>query len=76
MQNSFITYKNKQIEATSSRLKMIEILANFIRTVAILSPDDLLCSVYLCLNQLAPAYVGNAGYKLLKQKFKYIKQII
>lgn len=37
---------------------MIEILANYFRTVFLLSPDDLLCSVYLCLNQLAPAYVG------------------
>ena len=47
-----------QIEDTSSRLKMIEILANFFRSVFLLSPDDLLCSVYLVLNQLAPAYLG------------------
>ncbi|XP_046444865.1 DNA ligase 1-like isoform X2 [Daphnia pulex] len=46
------------IEETSSRLKMIEILANYFRSVFLLSPDDLLCSVYLCLNQLAPAYMG------------------
>jgi len=46
------------IEETSSRLKMIEILANYFRSVILLSPDDLLFSVYLCLNQLAPAYVG------------------
>ena len=37
---------------------MIEILANYFRSVILLSPDDLLLSVYLCLNQLAPAYVG------------------
>ena len=37
---------------------MIEILANYLRSVSILSPDDLLQSVYLCLNQLSPAYVG------------------
>ncbi|XP_057372551.1 DNA ligase 1-like [Daphnia carinata] len=46
------------IEETSSRLKMIEILANYFRSVFLLSPNDVLCSVYLCLNQLAPAYIG------------------
>ncbi|XP_015114979.1 DNA ligase 1 [Diachasma alloeum] len=46
------------IEKTSARLKMVEILANFFRSVIVLTPDDLLASVYLCLNQLAPAYEG------------------
>ena len=46
------------IESTSGRLKTIEILANYFRSVMVLSPDDLLCSVYLCLNQIAPAYEG------------------
>ncbi|KAK0045395.1 DNA ligase 1 [Biomphalaria pfeifferi] len=46
------------IESTSSRLKMIEIMCNFFRSVIILSPGDLLYCVYLCLNQLAPAYKG------------------
>ncbi|KAK6187602.1 hypothetical protein SNE40_005593 [Patella caerulea] len=46
------------IEDTSARLKMIEILSNFLRSVIVLSPDDLLCCIYLCLNQLAPAYEG------------------
>lgn len=46
------------IEATSSRLKNIEILANYFRSVMILSPDDMRLSVYLCLNKLAPAYEG------------------
>ncbi|CAG4969091.1 unnamed protein product [Colias eurytheme] len=44
------------IEATSARLKMIEILSNYFRSVIVLTPDDLLPSIYLCLNQLAPAY--------------------
>lgn len=44
------------IEATSARLKMIEILSNYFRSVMALTPDDLLPSVYLCLNQLGPAY--------------------
>lgn len=47
------------IEATSSRLKFIEILSNYFRSVILLSPDDLLLSVYLCLNKLAPAYEGS-----------------
>lgn len=37
---------------------MIEILANFFRSVIVLSPGDLLQCIYLCLNQLAPAYEG------------------
>ncbi|OAD62767.1 DNA ligase 1, partial [Eufriesea mexicana] len=46
------------IENTSARLKMIEILSNYFRSVMVLSPDDLVPSIYLCLNQLAPAYEG------------------
>ncbi|XP_020279445.1 DNA ligase 1 isoform X2 [Pseudomyrmex gracilis] len=46
------------IEETSARLKIIEILSNYFRSVIVLSPTDLLPSVYLCLNQLAPAYEG------------------
>ncbi|XP_067670815.1 DNA ligase 1-like isoform X2 [Haliotis asinina] len=46
------------IEDTSARLKMIEILCNFFRSVIVLSPGDLLQCVYLCLNKLAPAYAG------------------
>ncbi|XP_029636363.1 DNA ligase 1 isoform X1 [Octopus sinensis] len=48
----------EEIENVSARLKMIEILSNFFRSVILLSPDDLLCCVYLCLNKLAPAYEG------------------
>ncbi|KAL1517085.1 hypothetical protein ABEB36_000894 [Hypothenemus hampei] len=46
------------IEEVSARLKMIEILSNFFRSVIVLTPDDLLPSVYLCLNKIAPAYEG------------------
>ncbi|XP_006561014.2 DNA ligase 1 isoform X1 [Apis mellifera] len=46
------------IEDTSARLKIIEILSNYFRSVIVLSSDDLLPSIYLCLNQLAPAYEG------------------
>ncbi|XP_055389751.1 DNA ligase 1 isoform X2 [Condylostylus longicornis] len=48
----------QMIEEISSRLKMIDVLSNYFRSVIILSPDDLLPSVYLSLNQLAPAYEG------------------
>lgn len=44
------------IEGTSARLKIIEILSNYLRSVIALTPDDLLPSIYMCLNQLAPAY--------------------
>lgn len=46
------------IEETSGRLKMIEYLSNFFRSVIVLSPTNLLSCVYLCLNQCAPAYEG------------------
>ncbi|XP_021917859.1 DNA ligase 1 isoform X2 [Zootermopsis nevadensis] len=48
----------EEIEGVSARLKIIEILANYFRSVIVLSPEDLLPSVYLCLNKLAPAYEG------------------
>ncbi|KAK9295569.1 hypothetical protein QLX08_010133 [Tetragonisca angustula] len=54
------------IEETSARLKIIEILSNYLRSVIVLSPDDLLPSIYLCLNQLAPAYEGVAETNLMK----------
>jgi hypothetical protein len=48
----------EKIEGVSGRLKIIEILANYFRSVIMLSPEDLLPSVYLCLNKLGPAYEG------------------
>jgi DNA ligase-1 len=46
------------IEGTSGRLKTIEILANYFRSVMVLTPSDLIPSVYMCLNRLAPEYEG------------------
>lgn len=46
------------IENISARLKIVEILSNFLRSVIVLTPEDLLPSVYLCLNKLGPAYEG------------------
>ncbi|XP_051943328.1 DNA ligase 1 isoform X2 [Hippocampus zosterae] len=48
----------EKIEEDSGRLRNIETLANLFRSVLLLSPDDLLCCIYLCLNQLGPAYLG------------------
>lgn len=48
----------KEIEANSSRLKMIEILSNFLQSVIYLSPKELPKCIYLMLNQLGPAYEG------------------
>lgn len=47
-----------QIEAVPSRLRMMEILSNYLTSVLILSPKDTAASVYLCLNKLAPDYEG------------------
>uniref|UniRef100_T1JW70 DNA ligase n=2 Tax=Tetranychus urticae TaxID=32264 RepID=T1JW70_TETUR len=54
----YFTLTLKAIEEVSSRLKMIEILANYLWSVKSKSPDDLLPSIYLCLNKLGPAYEG------------------
>ncbi|KAL7851305.1 hypothetical protein AOLI_G00216610 [Acnodon oligacanthus] len=48
----------EKIEEDSGRLRNIETLSNLLRSVILLSPGDLLCCVYLCLNQLGPAYQG------------------
>ncbi|XP_038573311.1 DNA ligase 1 [Micropterus salmoides] len=48
----------EKIEEDSGRLRNIETLSNLFRSVLLLSPDDLLCCVYLCLNQLGPAHLG------------------
>ncbi|XP_075220977.1 DNA ligase 1 isoform X2 [Lycorma delicatula] len=58
------------IEAIRGRLKIIEILSNYFRSVIILSPKDLIPSVYLCLNKVAPDYhnieLGIAETSLIK----------
>ena len=46
------------VEAESSRLRIIAILSDFLRSVIALTPADLLPAVYLCINSIAPAYEG------------------
>ena len=47
------------IESTSSRLRIQTILCNYLRSVlALSSTEELLCSVYLTLNRLGPAWSG------------------
>merc|ERR1719193_2260132 len=46
------------IEATSGRLRTIEMLSNYFRSVSVQTPSDLLPSVYMTLNRLAPAWEG------------------
>eukprot|EP01080_Neovahlkampfia_damariscottae_P002423 gene2423-3134_t len=48
----------KEISETSSRIQKTETLTNFFRTIILISPNDLLASIYLCTNQLAPSYEG------------------
>jgi len=44
------------IEATTKRLEIQALLANFFRSIVALAPDDLLPTLYLCTNSIAPAY--------------------
>lgn len=53
-----LTQTFAMVEDISGRLRTIEVLSNFLRSVIVLSPDDLLACVYLCMNQLAPTYEG------------------
>ena len=61
-------------------LKIIEILSNFFRSVIVLSPDDLLPSIYLCLNKLAPAYenleLGVAETTLMKVNSNFPNSLV
>lgn len=46
------------IEEVRSRLKSIEIMSNYFCSVMNLSKDDLVKSIYLCLNKVCPDYEG------------------
>merc|ERR1719312_1243040 len=46
------------IESTPGRLRTIEMLSNYFRSVIVQTPEDLLPSVYMTLNRLAPAWEG------------------
>lgn len=48
----------RHIEEISSRLAIQETLCNLFRSIIALSPFDLLPTIYLCSNKLAPAYEG------------------
>jgi len=48
----------EKIGATTKRLEKIELLANLIRSVIILAPEELYYVVYLCSNKIAPPYAG------------------
>ncbi|KAK0532786.1 ATP-dependent DNA ligase Cdc17 [Tilletia horrida] len=47
-----------EIEATTKRLAILDILTNFFRQVIENRPSELLQTVYLCINRLCPDYEG------------------
>lgn len=48
----------EQIEDVGSTLEKIRIFATFLEHAIELSPNDLTACIYLCSNQLGPAYEG------------------
>nr|CDS26305.1 DNA ligase 1 [Hymenolepis microstoma] len=48
----------ERVEGISSRLKIIEVLANFYRSVGVLSPKELPNCINLSINRLGPSYEG------------------
>ena len=48
----------EKIEATSKRLEITAILTKALRCIIELTPGDLLSTIYLCVNKLAPAHEG------------------
>lgn len=56
------------IEEVSGRLKSIEIMSNYFSSVMCLSKDDLVKSIYLCLNKVCPDYEGIELGKLAECK--------
>jgi DNA ligase-1 len=54
----FLAKTFDNIAATSSRIKITELLTNCFRSIICLTPEDLLPAVYLCTNRIAPAHEG------------------
>lgn len=58
----------ERLEGERSRLLTVGWLSDFLRSVIALTPDQLVTVVYLCCNQIAPAYEGertNVGDSIL-----------
>ncbi|KYQ92159.1 DNA ligase I [Tieghemostelium lacteum] len=48
----------EKIEETSSRLLIVEYLTNLFRSIILLSPNELITAIYLCINKTGPSYGG------------------
>jgi DNA ligase-1 len=47
-----------QVSENRARLRMIDIMSDLYRSIIVLTPDDLLKTIYLSLNKVAPAFDG------------------
>jgi len=47
-----------EIEKVKARLKITELLTNLFRSIIVLTPEDLLSCIYLCVNKISPDFEG------------------
>ncbi|KAH0913488.1 hypothetical protein HID58_036809 [Brassica napus] len=57
----FVALAFDLVSAESGRIVITDILCNMLRTVIATTPDDLVATVYLAANEIAPAHEGELG---------------
>jgi len=52
----FLAQTFEKIGEVSSRKEIVKLLTNLFRSILLLTPEDLLLTIYLCINRIAPSY--------------------